>query len=472
MLVETDLKGMVGVPANTIKVALRPLESSDRIFGIDSRLEGAYGGIDAGVVTCGREVIEELKALAAADAKTATLAAAMQKFAAGGKLRMQETNGKMWFTVETPEVAALSRKGIEDIGHPFTLADGSVVHVIGTPKVTQASGQKDTGGEWAEFCVDKWRSAMFTARSFFLQLFDDTTDFCVDAMEMRGGAKDVLLIDIGCGTGEAMGPLVDSAKYLIGIDFNPHFIDFANKILPDSQKHKVKFLTGDAQELEKILADPNQVDPAWVKDTVKVVTCLGNTMGIMPPEVRVNSYKQMKLVAGHDGCMICVYWNGNKFGDALQNFYHKNPQLCGKFTGECIDLEGTCLNTPSGYSTHWTKPEEARYNYETLAEAEVIDLVEKGNGVLISGRLPGGPPIDGTGGMRAARKAARMGEQLRLPKPESFLRGIEPEQLRSYREGNLRFRLGSPWGSKGEVSAIGSDVQNMHLVPERSPSKK
>ena len=53
-------------------------------------------------------------------------------------------------------------------------------------------------------------------------------------------------------------------------------------------------------------------------------------------------------MAGDDGLFVVVYWNGNKFGDAVQNFYHKNPQLCGPFTGECIDLDTCTLTTPSG----------------------------------------------------------------------------------------------------------------------------
>lgn len=108
---------------------------------------------------------------------------------------------------------------------------------------------------------------------------------------------------------------------------------------------------GDAQKLEDILADASQVDPSWVKDTTKVVICVGNTMGIMPPEIGLNAHKQMKLVGGTEGAFATVYWNGNRFGDALQNFYLKNPQLCGEFSGEHIDLKGTNLKTPQAWRT-------------------------------------------------------------------------------------------------------------------------
>ena len=64
-----------------------------------------------------------------------------------------------------------------------------------------------------------------------------------------------------------------------------------------------------------------------MRDTVKVVTCVGNTMGIMPPEIGLNAHKQMKLVAGTEGAFCTVYWNGNRFGDALQARGRAPPPL-------------------------------------------------------------------------------------------------------------------------------------------------
>ena len=68
----------------------------------------------------------------------------------------------------------------------------------------------------------------------------------------------------------------------------------------------------------------------------------------------------MAEVAGDDGLVVVIYWSASCFGDACQNFYYKNPQLCGKFTGDCIDFDNCNLKTPSGYSTHWSSLEEVR----------------------------------------------------------------------------------------------------------------
>ena len=95
--------------------------------------------------------------------------------------------------------------------------------------------------------------------------------------------------------------------------------------------------------------------------------------------------------------------NGNRFGDAVQNFYFKNPQLCGPFSGECIDLATCTLRTPSGYTTHWTTPAEAR---EVMAGygMRVVALEEMGNGVLVAFRSAAAAAGGAGGGGGAAAK--------------------------------------------------------------------
>jgi hypothetical protein len=70
---------------------------------------------------------------------------------------------------------------------------------------------------------------------------------------------------------------------------------------------------------------------------------------------------------------------------ALQHFYHKNPQLCGEFTGKSINLATCTLETPSGYKTHWTTPEEAEAIFAAKG-LEVLEIVERGKGVLVAFR--------------------------------------------------------------------------------------
>ncbi|CAM9843624.1 unnamed protein product [Scytosiphon promiscuus] len=89
----------------------------------------------------------------------------------------------------------------------------------------------------------------------------------------------------------------------------------------------------------------------------------------------------MKELAGEDGIIIVGFWNGNKFGEALQYFYHKHPELCGTMKGAVIDMDDRHLDTKEGYHTHWTTPEEARNVLENSG-FNVLDVTEIGVGVL------------------------------------------------------------------------------------------
>jgi len=156
-------------------------------------------------------------------------------------------------------------------------------------------------------------------------------------------------------------------------------------VAPQHKNH-VKHIHGDATGLISLLQE--KLPSTWVDDKrPKVVTCVGNTVGIIPPDVRKLVYQQMMKLAGPNGYFVIVYWNGNTFGDAVQHFYHKNPQLCGPFKGDSIDLDTQTLTTPSGYYTKWTGPEEAREIFEKEIGADVLLLEEKGRGVLVAGRM-------------------------------------------------------------------------------------
>jgi hypothetical protein len=113
LLVEKDLSTLSGVPANTLHVAFRhdspsgglSTSASDCPISevvVGHNLAGGYGGVGAGVVSCGQAVFEELARVPASPASPAggTLAGALNKFAKNGSLRMMQTGGKLWFSVE------------------------------------------------------------------------------------------------------------------------------------------------------------------------------------------------------------------------------------------------------------------------------------------------------------------------------------------------------------------------------------
>ena len=168
----------------------------------------------------------------------------------------------------------------------------------------------------------------------------------------------------------------DHVKNCLGIDFNPLFIEFCQQ--KTKNKTNINFIEMDATKLMNNLFKNYQGQH-------NVVTCLGNTVGIMSKPVRDTILIQMAEFVEMQGIAIVVYWNGNYFGDAVQNFYHKNPQLCGKFTGANVDFDNCVLETESGYRTHWTTPKEAEQEMDRL-NLEIVRLKEMDKGVLVAFR--------------------------------------------------------------------------------------
>lgn len=142
----------------------------------------------------------------------------------------------------------------------------------------------------------------------------------------------------------------------------------------------MRFLCGDATKLPELLESKSVAE--WTRQPLKkVVICVGNTIGIIPEFLRDDIYRNMAEVAGDDGCCVVIYWNGNCFGEAVQHFYNENPQLCGPFQGRHVDFTHCTLQTPSGYNTKWTKPEEASQLLKERSLHE-LEVVEKGRGVI------------------------------------------------------------------------------------------
>ncbi|CAN0462730.1 unnamed protein product, partial [Hapterophycus canaliculatus] len=114
---------------------------------------------------------------------------------------------------------------------------------------------------------------------------------------------------------------------------------------------QVSFCKGSATDLMDIIGNHPNIKNATGP---RVVTCVNNTLGVFPDAIKPRTYAQMKELAGEDGIIIVGFWNGNKFGEALQYFYHKHPELCGTMKGAVIDMDDRHLDTKEGYHTHWT----------------------------------------------------------------------------------------------------------------------
>eukprot|EP00752_Nemacystus_decipiens_P001851 g1784.t1 len=237
----------------------------------------------------------------------------------------------------------------------------------------------DKKGDWSLMTATRWHDSMYYEGSYFWQLFHDTQVYTRRATSIYcGSPARCCSVEVGCGTGDVMLSLASDFKHSLGLDINDGFLAYAKNNTPEHVKDKVSFCRGSATDLMDIVATYPSIENSTGPT---VVTCVNNTLGVFPDAIKPRTYSQMKELAGEDGIIIIGFWNGNKFGEALQYFYHKHPELCGTMKGAIIDIEERHLDTKEGYHTHWTTPEEAR---KVLEESgfNILDVTEIGVGVL------------------------------------------------------------------------------------------
>jgi NDP-sugar pyrophosphorylase family protein/SAM-dependent methyltransferase len=391
-LLETDTQGMVGMSASSVKVKL--IEGTKKVesLGRNMEMEDA-SGVDAGLFTTDFSLFQKLQTLSSQHAYF-TLADAFGMYANNGDLLAVKTDGKMWFAVETKEALGFAvADGLKQIGmideDENWLSDGAFDQDGNRIPILLSGHGKEIrvgGSKWSEFTVERWRSAVYINLSFFGDLYTDTQNFITEiAKHIKLRGERTSLIEVGCGTGEFIRPIADNFRLSIGMDFNKNFIDFCNENIPKGKEEKMAYYEGDACELMDLMRNKA---PKHIWDDTRIVACVGNTIGIIPENLKERVYRQMAELAGPGGVVVIVYWNARCFGDACQNFYHANPQLCGPFAGDSIDFNTTTLQTPApwNYRSHWTGVDEARGVLRKLGLEEIM-VEEKGKGVLVAARV-------------------------------------------------------------------------------------
>lgn len=243
-------------------------------------------------------------------------------------------------------------------------------------KASSDEAVNDDGTDWSAFSVESWRGRSLT---FFDKLYLDTPTYCMEVIKaLPLDPASIAVVEIGSGTGEALAPIAKSncAAKCLGIDINPKFIEHSNAAYGDIDQ--LEFAIADGTVLGETL---NESYPT-IAALTKVVICVGNSIGIIPEPIKTSIIKEMADVAGEVGRAVLVYFNGNVFADGVENFYRKNPALCGEIKDEKVDLQNTSLESETGYKSKWMKPAEAVADLEKRG-FNVHDVTELGKGVAV-----------------------------------------------------------------------------------------
>ena len=118
-------------------------------------------------------------------------------------------------------------------------------------------------------------------------------------------------------------------------------------------------ICGDALHLSSILE--KEVDSDIIRDpeTFRVTCMVSNTLGILPEAIRGLALKELLATAGPGGRSIIICYHQKFLRTGYEQFYSKQPKLCGEITEADFDFEaGNFKSSTTDYSSHWFSQDE------------------------------------------------------------------------------------------------------------------
>lgn len=176
-------------------------------------------------------------------------------------------------------------------------------HANGNGNTTSNStGVDDTEREVWEFMTpEAWYNSVGVQDSIFAPTYVETRRQIEETAKRNG--HDVIL-EVGCGTGDVIGFLQTDIP-CIGVDINKEFVEFCKNKYNGQEGHE--FYVADALELTQWWMKMGFHD----KYNKPLVTCVNNTLNMMPENMRGSVVDEMLTLAGPGGLCLVTYWNGN-----------------------------------------------------------------------------------------------------------------------------------------------------------------
>ena len=113
----------------------------------------------------------------------------------------------------------------------------------------------------------------------------------------------------------------------------------------------------------------------WQDSTFRLSCMCMNTFGILPESIRKECLRQMFECAGPKGMLIIGCWHKESLRTGYEDFYSKNPQLCGVCKEDDFDFEkGNFICSSSDYTSHWWSADELKDILQQSYPGNIEDL--------------------------------------------------------------------------------------------------
>ena len=184
--------------------------------------------------------------------------------------------------------------------------------------------------------------------------------------------KKCSIIDMGSGTGRVIFALDQRIQkksiQFFGVEVSDPMIKHANKKnLEQKRTSKISFLKYD-------LTDPNLFN-YFKSDTVNIVMCLYNTLGVIPDEKRQQFVDNMIKIAGEQGLVIITAFNGDNFGVVAPRLYNPMMPMIRQIDENSFDDTNRVFHNNFGFRSQWFTKSELKTMLHSDIEPFSIDVV-------------------------------------------------------------------------------------------------
>ena len=183
--------------------------------------------------------------------------------------------------------------------------------------------------------------------------------------------KNCSIIDMGAGTGRVIFALDkklqnDSVQFY-GVEVSVPMIKRAN------QKNKNHKGNSNIQFLKYDLRDPNLFE-YFESDTVNIVMCLYNTLGVIPSDKRQLFVDNMIRIAGDNGLVVITAFNGDNFGFVAPRLYRPMLPMIKQIDRDSFDGKNRIFHNNLGFHSQWFTKNELKSLLRSSVEPIPIDV--------------------------------------------------------------------------------------------------
>ena len=156
------------------------------------------------------------------------------------------------------------------------------------------------------------------------------------------------IIDMGSGTGRVLFALYS----VLGNSISYRGLDASLPMVQLSQKKQLKIKDVDISFLQHDVTDP-KVGKLFDDDSVKIVLCMYNTIGVIPTNKRQQFFDSMIELAGTDGLVLISAFNGDDFSFVAPKIYTPMKAMVKQIDDDSFDVGLLAFKNKLGYYSQW-----------------------------------------------------------------------------------------------------------------------